>query len=260
MSRRVPALSILPTIEVNSLQDYVIEIFSSIQGEGKYVGCRQVFVRFADCNLRCAYCDTDYRRNKTCSVEKYAGTMHFDEIPNPIGVDDVLENINRLMKEVPTQAVSFTGGEPLLHSMFIKKIAAEIDGAKRFLETNGTLPTKLEEVIDAIDVVSMDIKLPRLIGADFFEQHREFLKLLRRKEHYVKLVIDNEMTHDEFWSVLDLLVSAARNTPVIIQPVTPVGMIRAAKPEMILRCQATASKYLCDVRVIPQVHRLLAVL
>ena len=242
------------------MQDQLIEIFSSIQGEGKYVGCRQVFVRFADCNLRCAYCDTDYRRNKTCSVEKQAGTMHFDEVPNPIGIDAVLESINRLMKEVPTQAVSFTGGEPLLHSMFIKKIAAKIDGAKRLLETNGTLPKELEGVIDAIDIVSMDIKLPRLIGANFFEQHREFLKLLRRKDHYVKLVIDNEMTRDEFWSALDLLISAARDTPVIIQPVTPVGMIRAARPEMILWCQAEASKYLSNVRVIPQVHRLISVL
>ena len=37
------------------------EFFTSIQGEGPFVGYKQLFVRFCGCNLSCKYCDTDYR-------------------------------------------------------------------------------------------------------------------------------------------------------------------------------------------------------
>lgn len=243
------------------MSDYLIEIFSSIQGEGKYVGRRQVFVRFADCNLRCKYCDTDFRRNATCSVERSAGLMRFEELDNPIEFEDVSEIIERLLSEVPSHALSFTGGEPLMHTEFIQKAAERFDGVKIFLETNGTLPNELERIIDLIDIVSMDIKLPRAVGGlDLFETHRKFLRLARRKDCYVKLVVDSEMTLNEFMSAAEFVASEDRDCLFIIQPVTPVGLIRAARPEAILRFQLEASKILSDVRVIPQTHRLTSVL
>ena len=36
------------------------EIFTSVQGEGPYVGYKQLFIRFCNCNLKCNYCDTDF--------------------------------------------------------------------------------------------------------------------------------------------------------------------------------------------------------
>ena len=62
----------------------LLEIFSSIQGEGVLVGCRQIFLRFPDCNLNCRYCDTDFLQSKTCQIENSPGTGNLDKVSNPL--------------------------------------------------------------------------------------------------------------------------------------------------------------------------------
>ena len=95
------------------MQRSIIEMFSSIQGEGKYVGCRQVFVRFAGCNLACRYCDTENApaKHPVCQVETHAGSRAFREEKTPLSLAQAAEEINRLLREVPHQAVRFTGGD-----------------------------------------------------------------------------------------------------------------------------------------------------
>ena len=36
------------------------EIFYSLPGEGYFTGTPAIFVRFAGCNLRCPFCDTNH--------------------------------------------------------------------------------------------------------------------------------------------------------------------------------------------------------
>jgi organic radical activating enzyme len=129
------------------MKENLIEIFSSIQGEGKYVGCRQVFVRFEGCNLDCRYCDTENTpgSHAVCQSETHAGSREFIELPNPLTVETVAAKINAMLQEVPHQAISFTGGEPLLHADFIKALAGRVQ-SKFFLETNGTLDQQLADV------------------------------------------------------------------------------------------------------------------
>ena len=242
------------------MQENLIEIFSSIQGEGRYVGCRQVFVRLEGCNLDCRYCDTENKpgAHPACQVESRAGSRVFESWQNPLSAGQVAEKIKAMLKETPHQAVSFTGGEPLLHSGFIREIADALAGqTKIFLETNGTLHEQLESLLPVTDIISMDIKLPSIISHPQWEAHERFLELARAKDLYVKLVVANETTEAEFRQAVQLLAKIAPETLLIIQPVTPFGGCQAAAPDKILSCQSYALEYLQDVRVIPQTHKMI---
>ena len=236
----------------------IIEIFSSIQGEGKYVGCRQVFVRGEGCNLHCSYCDTscEPHEHSICMVETHAGSRKFDRLKNPLSMDAIMRRIRLLLDEVPHQAISLTGGEPLLHAGFIRELSADIS-MPLFLDTNGTLYRELGDVIDCIDMISMDIKLPSATGRELWEEHKRFLMVAMERELYVKIVLAAETTQVEFRRAIDLLAGTVPNVLLILQPVTPNEKCRAASPEKVLNYQAYALQYLKDVRVIPQTHKLM---
>ena len=78
----------------------VVELFDSIEGEGKRTGYMAVFVRFAGCNLRCSYCDTGY------ALERSDARDHLTE-------GELLERI----RSYPWKKVTLTGGEPLLQPL-----------------------------------------------------------------------------------------------------------------------------------------------
>lgn len=228
----------------------LIEIFSSIQGEGKYIGCRQIFVRFANCNLNCAYCDTDFKPKEFCNVE------NFGKIKNPVTSEKLAEIIKNFNLQTKHHSISFTGGEPLLNADFIYEISKLVE-QKIFLETNGTLYKELEKIISALDIISTDIKLPSVTDKNYFDLHKKFIEIARQKDLYIKIVVSNETSEDEFISALDLI---PKNILLIIQPVTPVNNVKIASAEKILYFQSLALKKLSDVRVIPQSHKIMGVL
>ena len=240
------------------MEENIIEIFSSVQGEGKYVGYRQVFVRFEGCNLACRYCDTEHRpgEHAYCMAETHAGSRQFEQLDNPLSLKSVAKKLQELLGELPHQAVSFTGGEPLLHGEFIQALSQEVS-IPFFLETNGTLPEQLKKVLDCVDIISMDIKLPSAAGQELWEAHQQFLEIAHEKDIYVKLVLSGETTEAEFHQAIALLEECAPEIPLILQPVTPFGGCEAILPERMLKAQSYALHHLKDVRVIPQTHRMM---
>lgn len=235
----------------------VVEVFSSIQGEGKYVGCRQVFVRFSGCNLRCKYCDTlvSHAPYRYCMTEEDAGSRKFIQLDNPVSIEELSPRIQHLL-EVPHHSVSFTGGEPLYRADFIHALVPKIR-CKTFLETNGTLTEELKKVINDIDIISMDIKLPSITGKELWDAHQKFMSIAKNKDLYIKLVVSEETTTEEFSQAIRLVQSVDPTIPFIIQPVTPTNGCNAASPAAVLEYQQQALAILQDVRVIPQTHKMI---
>lgn len=94
----------------------VNDIFYSIQGEGRNTGRAAAFIRFAGCNLKCPFCDTDFTEYAEMSDEQI---------------------VSRVLK-YPTRFVVLTGGEPTLHVDSRLTSLLHEAGFTIAMESNGT--------------------------------------------------------------------------------------------------------------------------
>ena len=89
---------------------FIKEIFTSVQGEGFFIGEKQIFIRFCGCNLKCDYCDTNFEKENNFFVYGLEKTFN-----NPINATSLAQIANSF----DTETISLTGGEPLLHKDFL---------------------------------------------------------------------------------------------------------------------------------------------
>lgn len=235
----------------------VVEIFSSIQGEGLYLGRRQIFIRLADCNLACAYCDTEFQRASLFPCEIRPGCGFSTDMPNPVASYEIAELVARWTRDLPGahHSISITGGEPLCQA---DALAAWLPELRKILpvhlETNGTLPDALAPLLSEIDFISMDIKLASVTGVPTpWEAHRRFLQLVAQSPCQVKLVVGPQTPADEFLTAVHFIHETAPTLPIILQPQSIDRRVSLAADQL-LQLQAVATAIHTDVRVIPQVH------
>lgn len=253
-----------------------MEVFSSIQGEAELIGVRQIFLRFFGCNLRCAWCDSPETLTAPPGpllpgrVEQTPGRADFRPIANPAPLESVLEAVLGLAS-VPHHSVSLTGGEPLLHARFLEQFLPELRsaGLPAYLETNGLLPDHLARVVPLVDWVAMDLKPPSCTDdpcPDWADRHRDFLRTARAggvaaRRTLLKLVVGPGAVDSEMQLAFRIAAEEAPESSLTLQPVTPFGTVREAPTmEAMLRWHALASEYVTEVRLIPQVHKLMHVL
>lgn len=242
------------------------EIFSSAQGEGPMVGCRQLFLRFAGCNLTCSYCDTPLVPGKEgCKIEYEPGSNGFTYLPWPITIKQVIETVINKFNLSNHHSISITGGEPLQHYQLLKEMLPMLKGTRKgiFLETNGTLYDELKQIIEHVDIISMDIKLPSTAKiSPRWDAHREFIKVAVNNNtyFYIKLVVSDQTPMDELRLVWGLIRDYAPGVTVIIQPVTPYNGIGCPSIGQLLDWQLQAMDYIDDVRIISQTHRAVGML
>ncbi len=119
----------------------VVEIFTSIQGEGPKAGRACSFVRFGGCNLSCSWCDEARTWDGTKHPQMSARQI-VDQLP--VGLPAVL-----------------TGGEPLLQQGQIawRNLFNATGDRPMWIETNGTIaPTDF--TLDAAELIVVSPKLP----------------------------------------------------------------------------------------------------
>ncbi len=232
----------------SKLQARLIEFFKSIQGEGKYAGVKQVFVRFFECNMHCVWCDTPHSIGDTT---RRFQTMDLDEV------------YGRIIDLWPgCHSVSLTGGEPLLQAEFLRALAEKLQSQKIpvHLETNGICPAELRQVIDVVDVISMDIKLPSSTQCrPYWPEHAEFLAVARehQREIFIKTVITKDTDISDIHEAVRMVQAVDPDTLFILQPNTfDLGQgVMGLCQEM----EEAASQHLRNVRILPQMHKIMKV-
>jgi 7-carboxy-7-deazaguanine synthase len=242
----------------------LVEVFSAIQGEGPRVGQRHLFVRVAHCDMDCVYCDTPkcHVEQPHWRLEEAAGARRFARRPNPEPLDSLGAIVEGLLSgPCPHAAVSFTGGEPLLQPDVIEALApiARRLSVKALLETDGNLPDVYARVRPLVDVLSMDWKLRSATGEPTRkEEHRAMLRASVGSETYVKAVYVETTPLDEILEAAEVVAAERPDVPLILQPCSPFGGVKSApSPETALKFQEAALRVHRDVRVVPQVHRLM---
>lgn len=261
----------------------VMEVFASIQGEGAFVGEPQVFLRMLGCPLRCRWCDTPRSwtipRDARARIAAVRGTRHESAWATPF---QALCWIAETEPGAP-RTISVTGGEPLLWTQFLLGLKPLCGPRRLHLETGGAHPARLARVIGAFDHISLDLK-PELdldapveietplraspalaidgersprTSAEWKVAREACLTLVAGRDACGKIVVSGERTVEELAPLLDEVERCAESLPLYLQPATPLGGSSAPDPRTLtILCEMARDRDL-QVRVLPQVHRIL---
>lgn len=240
------------------------EIFSSIQGEGVYIGCKQIFVRFCACNLQCCYCDTDFYPTNINDSNTY-----FEFTPK-----ELLDYLKEHFDIRSTHSISLTGGEPLIWVDFLKEfmplLNKEFSDIKFYLETNATIADNAKEILPYTDILAGDVKLPSCSGVqNAFELHEKFYKIVadsvdkhgntysvRNKNSFAKVVFDDNIEDAEIDKVI--LLANHYDFEIILQPRMTDNKPAINSEFMMNTFEKFVQRYKYT-RLIPQVHKFIDV-
>lgn len=160
----------------------IISVFKSIDGEVNafYQGAVTVFVRLAECNCRCSYCDTKYSFAKGIAME--------------------VHEVVRLVTSYRSKKVTITGGEPLLQLDAVLELIQKLLalGYKVSVETNGSIA--IPELYRDNQNVSWVVDYKLISSNQMEKMIPEAFESLTQKD-FVKFVISDK---DDFDAALNV--------------------------------------------------------
>jgi len=176
----------------------VLELFTSIQGEGRNLGVPYVFLRVGGCPLRCNFCDTEYSWH-----------VKPDQI---VDVSKIIEDMVNMAGRQGIEWISITGGEPMIYPEQLKDIMTVLykEGFKVHIETSGRY---WDATVHGMSHIwSADVKTP--CTGEHRQEDMHWLGKMR-KEDQVKCLISDEAD-------LDYALAANRildgKCPMVLQP------------------------------------------
>lgn len=271
----------------------VMEVFASFQGEGLFVGQAQVFLRLAGCPLRCSWCDTP--ASWELGESRHAVIRRDGEPPAKEGRWASPFQAALWVASVEPgepRPVSITGGEPLIWPEFIRAMRSMLRPRPIHLETAGAHPEALARVLDRVDHVSLDLKLPGDMGApvelprlgeggdseiaepplplpiseaapvtaaDWQLARRRCLDLVKDVSACAKVVVRGGTEPRAYDELFEDVARRAPELPVFIAPATPIRGVEAPSYEHLVEVTEQARDLQLDVRVLPQVHRAMGI-
>ena len=175
----------------------VIEIFASIDGEGKRQGSLTTFLRLHDCNIRCSYCDTLYSYGPQSTFESMS-----------------IQAVADIIEQLGNHRITITGGEPLLQEQAVIELIDEL--TKRNpqydfnIETNGTIVPSFQR-----DNVwfTYDYKMPSSLAED--SMNLDIFKIATA-EDIIKFVVGSVQDLDRMDEVLKTYPT---NGQIFVSPV-----------------------------------------
>jgi organic radical activating enzyme len=243
----------------------VAEMFVSFQGEGLHAGRRHLFVRLGGCPLRCRYCDQPESLVPVaeCRVVTPDGLRR---LPNPLAPDALEAEVATLAAQSPAlHALALTGGEPLMQAAFLEAWLPRHDARLPvLLETAGIMPERLARVLPFVAILSLDVKCPSNTGERArWDEHAACLAAAvgGGREVYVKMPVDEDTLPDEVARGARLVSEVDPRVPLFLTPLTqPSGRTLTISTATLERLHAVASGAHGDVRVLPQLHKVLGIL
>ena len=203
----------------------VVEIFKTIEGEGKWIGLPVSFIRLEGCNLRCSWCDTPY---------SYDGKS-FRELS--------LEKIMEEVEKFSLKRLCITGGEPFLTDLLPDLIQKFIDiDYKVLIETNGTLwNEKISKIKNKNLYITCSPKPPS------YFIHPSLIPYITE----LKFVVDENLSIE--YILNEKIKPVLKNDFIVLQPENnKKDMVKKA---LIIQEQLLKKGY--ESRIIPQCHKIL---